>query len=221
MNFDHLDNPVWYALNGRQQQYAIGTENVKRYQPNILPLIGYETSEGIEAIDPYLTDVFYIVSGPLPPLPSHWVVQKELPCIQMILQTPVTVPAATVSRLDVSHSQAMLDLINKVQPGFYKLDTYQLGEYYGVWQEDKLVAIGGERIQLDHFTEISSICTDPDYTGRKYAQHLITHICNTNLSKGNIPFLHVLQSNDRAVRLYEYMGFTQRRLISFWQLKKS
>jgi GNAT superfamily N-acetyltransferase len=219
MNFSSLDNPAWYALNGRQKQYAAGTENIKCFQQNILPFAAYGTPEMINAIDPYLEDVFYFI-GTLPPLPSNWIVLKELPCVQMILQSPIEA-TGTVSLLDASHSTAMLDLINKVQPGFYKKDTRLLGDYYGVWQDDKLVAIAGERIQLEHFTELSAICTDPDYTGRKYAQHLITHLCNTNLNKGNIPFLHVLQSNDRAIRLYEYMGFTPRRLISFWQLKKA
>ena len=219
MNFAHLDNPAWYALNSLQKQYAVGTAHIKCFQQNILPFAAYGTPEDISAIDPYLEDAFYFI-GDLPPLPSNWVLLKELPCVQMILQSPIAA-TAVVSPLNASHSKAMLDLINKVQPGFYKADTLLLGDYYGVWQDDKLVAVGGERIQLESFTELSSIVTHPDYTGRKYAQHLITHLCNTNLSKGNIPFLHVLQSNDRAIRLYEYMGFTQRRLISFWKLQKA
>jgi GNAT superfamily N-acetyltransferase len=219
MNFAHLDNPVWYALSSRQKHYAIGTEHVKCFRQDILPFAAYETPETLASLDSYLEDNFYFI-GVLPPLPSNWELVKELPCVPMILQTAIDAPVGTVSPLDASHSTMMFNLINKVQPGFYKQDTRLLGDYYGIWQDDKLVAIAGERIRLDNFTEISSIITDPDYTGRKYAQHLITHLCNINLSKGNIPFLHVLQSNDRAIRLYEYMGFTQRRLISFWQLKK-
>lgn len=219
MNFSALDNPVWHALNGVQKQYAIGTEHIKCFQRNILPFVAYGSTEEINAIDPYIADVFYIV-GALPPLPSNWIVLKELSCVQMILQTPIEV-TGIVSRLDGSNSTVMLDLINKVQPGFYQSDTHLLGDYYGIWQDNKLVAMAGERIKLEHFTELSAIVTDPDYTGRKYAQQLITHLCNSNLSKGKIPILHVLQSNERAIRLYEYMGFTQRRLISFWLLKKA
>ena len=219
MNFDHLDNPVWYALTSQQQQFAIGTEDVKCFQQHILPFAAYTTPETAHTLDPYLEDTFYMI-GELPPLPSNWTVLKELRCVQMILQTPIEA-MSNVSLLDASHSQTMFDLINKVQPGFYKPDTRLVGDYYGIWQDDKLVSIGGERLRMDHFTEISSIITDPEYTGRKYAQQLITHVCNTNLSKGNIPFLHVLQTNDRAISLYEYLGFTQRRLISFWQLKKA
>jgi ribosomal protein S18 acetylase RimI-like enzyme len=219
MNFAQLDNPAWYALTGHQQQYAVGTDHIKCFQRNVLPFAAYETPSLLSAIGPYLEDVFYII-GDLAPLPSNWIVLKELPCVQMILQSPIAATDAA-SPLNVSHSKAMLDLINKVQPGFYKADTRLLGDYYGVFQDDKLVAVAGERLRLENFTELSAVCTDPDYTGRKYAQHLITHLCNTNLSKGNIPFLHVLQTNERAIRLYEHMGFTRRRLISFWQLKKA
>jgi ribosomal protein S18 acetylase RimI-like enzyme len=218
MNFDHLDNPVWYALTSHQQQYAIGTEHVKCYQPNILPFIGFNTHENINAIDAYSDDTFYII-GDLPPLPANWIITKELPCVQMVLQTPIDA-TINVTHLDASHSNAMFNLVDKVQPGIYKPDTRLLGDYYGIWQDDKLVAMAGERIKTDHFTELSSVVTDPDYTGRKYAQQLIAQVCNTNLNNGKIPILHVLQNNERAIRLYEYMGFTQRRLISFRRLQK-
>lgn len=216
MNFDHLDNPVWYALTTQQQQFAIGTADVKRYQPNILPFVAFKTPASTNTLE--LEGSFYIV-GALPPLPADWTIIRELTCVQMVLQTPVEA-IANVSALNASHSKAMLDLINKVQPGFYLEDTRLAGDYYGIWQDDKLVSVGGERLRLNNFTEVSAIVTDPAYTGRKYAQQLITHICNTNLSKGNIPFLHVLHSNERAIRLYKFLGFTERRLISFWQLKK-
>jgi predicted GNAT family acetyltransferase len=93
-----------------------------------------------------------------------------------------------------------------------------LGNYYGIWQDRRLVAIAGERMRLDGMVEISAVCTDPAHTGHGYAQQLIAHICNNNLDKGNILFLHVLTSNDRAIRLYEHLGFRKRREIVFWKL---
>jgi ribosomal protein S18 acetylase RimI-like enzyme len=106
-----------------------------------------------------------------------------------------------------------------VQPGYYEPGTYQLGNYFGIRQQNKLVAIAGERMRLDGLTEISAICTDPDYAGRKYAQQLIAALCQHNLQQGLTPFLHVIETNERAIRLYEYMGFVVRRTISFWQIQ--
>lgn len=224
--FAKLDNPAWWALTGVQQSFAAGTKHAKRYQRGILPFAAYdpEAKENITALDGFLEagEVFFLI-GELPPLPVHWTLLKELPCAQMINQAAMLPPDSEVSinRLTELHSNDMYHLIQKVQPGYYEHNTHRLGNYYGIWQQDKLVAIAGERMRLEELTEISAICTDPDYTGRKYAQHLIAHLCNTNLGQGNIPFLHVLETNQRAISLYEYMGFTKRRTISFWQLKKS
>jgi len=223
--FAKLDNPAWWALTGIQHSFSEGTTHIKRYRRGVLSFAAYtyEMPENLHALDEWLVagEIFYLI-GKLPPLPAQWELLKELPCAQMIIETPVTIAgkAVPISPLNAFHSTSMFNLINKVQPGYYEPGTRLLGNYYGIWQQDKLVAIAGERMRMEQLTEISAICTDPGYTGQKYAQHLAAHLCNTNLAQGNIPFLHVLQTNTRAIRLYEYLGFTHRRSISFWQLQK-
>ena len=224
--YSKLDNPAWWALTGVQQSFAIGNSHVKRYKRGILPFAACEPghSASIPALSEWLQpgEIFYLI-GELPPLPAACTLLKELPCVQMVLESKVDLlPAAiSITPLNETHSDQLFHLINKVQPGYYEKDTWQLGNYYGIWQNDQLVAVAGERMRLEGLTEISAICTDPAYTGRQYAQYLIAHLCNTNLQAGNIPFLHVLQTNERAIRLYEYLGFKQRRMIPFWQLMVS
>jgi ribosomal protein S18 acetylase RimI-like enzyme len=224
--FAKLDNPAWWALNSVQQSFATVTTHVTRYQRGILPFTAYdhEAKEDITALDELLEpgEVFFLI-GMLPALPDHWSLLNELPCAQMINQSAVTPPDGdvTILSLTINDRTELYNLIQKVQPGYYELDTYRLGSYYGIRQDEKLVAVAGERMRLEELTEISAICTDPAYTGRQYAQHLIAHLCNTNLEAGNIPFLHVLETNQRAIGLYEYMGFTKRRTISFWKLRKN
>ncbi|OQP58764.1 GNAT family N-acetyltransferase [Niastella populi] len=221
-----LDAPAWHALTSAQQSFATGLEHVKRYRPGILPFAAFQPGHENELsslgslLEP--EGIFYLI-GDLPPLPDRFAVLKELPCAQMVLQKPLPVieNTAIISRLTADDKEAMFNLINKVQPGYYEPDTYQLGSYVGIWQQQRLVAIAGERMRLDGLTEISAICTDPDYTGRKYAQQLIAMLCQLNLQQGITPFLHVLETNERAIRLYEYMGFATRRTISFWQMKYS
>ena len=218
-----LDSPAWNALTSVQQTFATGTAHVKRYRRGILPFAacepGYENEMGALAAMVQPGEIFYLIGG-LPPLPDYYTVLKELPCAQMVLQKPV--PAietnATFLPLTANDKEEMFNLINKVQPGYYEPDTYQLGNYFGIRQNGKLVAIAGERMQLDGLTEISAICTDPDYTGRKYAQQLIAVLCRHNLQQGITPFLHVIETNSRAIGLYEFMGFVKRRTISFWQV---
>jgi GNAT superfamily N-acetyltransferase len=221
--FSTLDNPAWWALTGVQQQFAIGTQQVKRYQRGILPFAALETAttENLVTLSDLFEpgEIFYLI-GELPPLPAGMQLLKELPCVQMVLQQPIALPdnVVPVTPLNATYSADMLHLINKVQPGYYEKDTWRLGNYAGIWQQEQLVAIAGERMRLHQLTEISAICTDPAYTGRKYAQYLIAHLCNNNLQTGNTPFLHVVHTNERAIRLYEYLGFTTRRTIPFWQL---
>jgi GNAT superfamily N-acetyltransferase len=224
--FSMLDAPAWWALTGVQQQFAIGTSHAKRYQRGLLPFAACEPghSAGISSLSEWLQpgEIFYLI-GELPTLPAAFTLLKELPCVQMVLASKVDLPPAdlSITPLNETHSEQLFHLINKVQPGYYEKDTWRLGNYYGIWQNDQLVACAGERMRLEGLTEISAICTHPAYTGRKYAQYLIAHLCNTNLQAGNIPFLHVLQTNERAIGLYEYLGFKQRRMIPFWQIESS
>ena len=220
-----LDNPAWSALTGPQRSFAEGNDVVKRFRSNNLPFSAYdyENADQVHQLDELLKpgEVFFLI-GELPPLPENWTVLADLRCLQMINAAPV-VPLENkveITLLTETHKQDMIDLVQRVQPGYFAPDTYQLGNYYGIWDKGTLVAMAGERMRVTGMTEISAVCTHPDYTGRKYAQQLVTKICNDNHSNGIIPFLHVLETNERAVKLYEFMGFATRRVISFWKLQK-
>jgi GNAT superfamily N-acetyltransferase len=216
--FSVLDNPAWHALNSKHRDLAIGTAQAKRYSPEIVSFIGFEQSP--ESLDPFIKEgeSFFII-GDLPPLPAHWKMQHDLVCLQMVCEKFIMAGDATVIE-ELSNSQEMYELVTKVQPGYYLPGTHRMGNYFGIRQEGKLVAMAGERMRLDGLTELSAIVTLPEFTGRKYAGHLITHLVNRNLAAGIIPFLHVSQSNERAIGLYEHLGFVTRRKISFYLIKK-
>ncbi|HEY4207876.1 MAG TPA: GNAT family N-acetyltransferase [Puia sp.] len=216
-----LDNPLWHALKGAQQAFSIGSAHVRRYRPGILPFAAYDYNapDKIIELDNFLDkDAIFFLVGELPALPPHWQLIRELPCLQMILE-PAFIPiqdTPAVIPLTLADKDPMFELIRRVQPGYYERDTHELGNYFGVFENKKLVAIAGERMRLEGMIEISAVCTDPAYTGRGYAQQLIFHICQAN--RGKRIFLHVLTSNERAIRLYEHLGFRKRREISFWKL---
>jgi len=96
-----------------------------------------------------------------------------------------------------------------------------MGDYYGIYENGQLVSVTGERMRMPALTEISAVVTHPDFTGRKYAQQLIAFVSNKNLHAGNIPFLHVAETNERAIRIYEHLGFIKRRMINFTKIKRS
>jgi predicted GNAT family acetyltransferase len=95
-----------------------------------------------------------------------------------------------------------------------------LGNYYGIFKNGELVAAAGERMKMFDFIEVSAIVTHPRHTGKGYAKQLIAHTVNNIFIKNKTPYLHVLENNFTAIKLYEKLGFIARRKISFWNIAK-
>jgi GNAT superfamily N-acetyltransferase len=218
-----LDNPAWYALAESHSQFAVGTDRIKRYRPDIVAFAAFSSGNNnlVELTDLIGIDESVFLIGDLPELPSNFMIESTLPCAQMIIHsaitTPLTIPIETLGTKD---DDEIMALINLVQPGYYKPGTRLMGDYFGIRQNGKLVAITGERMRMNGLTEVSAVVTHPDFTGRKYAQQLVTHVVNKNLAAGIVPFLHVAETNQRAIRIYEHLGFVKRRTINFTKIKR-
>jgi len=83
----------------------------------------------------------------------------------------------------------------------------ELGDYFGWFDGDKLVAMAGERMHASPFREISAVCTHPDHQGRGLARRLMTKLALRQMQRGETPFLHVMRGNTGALGLYQRMGF--------------
>ena len=122
-------------------------------------------------------------------------------------------PAAV--RLGAADVPEMTDLVRRTEPGPFLPRTVELGDYWGVRHDGALVAMAGERMRVDGWTEISAVCTDPAYRGQGLASRLIRTVAAGIRDRGEVPFLHAVVQNVSAIRLYESMGFTTRRHITF------
>jgi GNAT superfamily N-acetyltransferase len=215
-----LDNPVWNSLQTRHSQYGIGVTGVQKYPADMLPFIAFENKahEVLQKIEPYTekNKKLYIV-GILPEIPANWTVSARLDCAQMVCLSPVSFTAREelqVTRL--GDADEMLEFINTVLPGFFKKRTPLLGNYYGIRVNGELVAMAGERLNMTGLTEVSAVGTHPAHTGKGFAKYLITYLCQKIQKIGDIPFLHVLNTNERAIGLYKSIGFEKRRDMPFW-----
>jgi len=222
-----LDNPVWNALQTVHKDFAIGTENIKRYPAGVLQIMGCANpfTANLQEIDPWLApgEKIFMV-GDLPPLPADWTNFIKIDCVQMVWPKPVNVPVKTpadILPIGESSRADLLELVNLANPGYFFENTYQLGSYFGTWQDGKLIAAAGERLKMNGLTEVSAVVTHPDYTGRGFAQQLVAHVAAKNFDEGNIPFLHFVTDNIRARKVYELVGFEERRIITFWGLMRS
>jgi ribosomal protein S18 acetylase RimI-like enzyme len=136
---------------------------------------------------------------------------------QMILNAlgPPPEIADSIEPLTVEHVEQMLALVELTQPGPFRPRTIELGDYYGVFADGRLVAMAGERLQTPEFTEVSAVCTHPQARGKGLAAALTHRVATGIAGRGQTPILHVAQSNGGAQRVYERLGFTVRAALEF------
>jgi len=217
-----LDNPVWHALQTVHRTLAEGTPGVQRYKPGVLQVMGAEHPERApynELLDWLHVGEKMFTVGDVPVLPDNWKYVQQVDCLQLLCEKIPNVPQNDVVKLEDKDLADMLTLINISLPGFFHERTPLLGDYFGIFQEGRLVAMAGERMRLEGYTEVSAVATHPEFTGRGYAQQLVAHVMTKNLDAGIIPFLHVTATNERAVRVYEKLGFKSRRRVAFTQFE--
>ena len=220
-----LDNPAWSALTTVHKTFAVGKEGARRYRKGVLPFAALGPEGQVDELDILMDagESFYLI-GVLPKLPANWTLELELPCAQLLAPDDLrSMPRVTETlvALGAEHRDEMYRLVMAVQPGYYLRDTPLLGSYFGIFDDGRLAAMAGERIRMTGFSEISAVCTLPEYRGRGFAQQLMTRVCAAEVAAGVQPFLHVSKANTGALRLYEHLGFRHRRDISFYRLKKT
>ena len=128
------------------------------------------------------------------------------------LKESETVEARRLTEDDVPQ---MLELVRITQPGPFRPATISLGRYFGHFRDRQLVAMAGERLRPDGFAEVSAVCTHPDAQGQGLASALTHLVASGIIEEGRQPFLHVAESNEKARRIYDALGFRQRRLVEF------
>lgn len=220
---NYLDNPVWHSLNETHAKFALTYNELKSYQPDYC-LFGASNHHSANAneVEQYakLIDNFYIV-GEKPAFPGYFILKKELVCLQMILDRSINEHIHDeIIQLNDKHEEELFDLVNLVQPGYFRSKTSKLGDYYGIFKNGLLVSVTGERMKMNDFTEVSAVVTHPAHLGKGYAKQLITYTVNKIFNENKVPFLHVAQSNTNAIHLYHKLGFVTRREIIFWNLEK-
>lgn len=213
-----LDNPIWQALNSGHRVLAEGNALARRYPYEIGPLSGLiDQSEAaydaLAALARPGEQMVLFLESPLR-APSGWQVDIDSELTQMVApeRLPDTVDPG-IQPLGEADIPDMLSLAELTQPGPFRHRTRDLGGYVGIRQDGRLAAMAGERLHLEGYTEISAVCTHPDFQNRGYARALMVHVANHILQRGEIPFLHAWKHNVNAIRVYEKLGFTQRRLL--------
>lgn len=215
-----LDNPVWHSLQETHKAFSVDFGGICFYRPAYCPFGGFIHDDNLEQkLNHYaaLNPNFFIV-GKYPKHDASLVLDKELVCNQMILENPIEIKASKNDDIitELTNKTELFNLVNDVQPGYFRSETAELGSYFGIYKKGSLIAVTGERMKMDAYTEVSAVVTHPDHTGLGYAKRLVTYVANKIFSENKVPYLHVAETNSPAIALYEKLGFRTRRKISFW-----
>ena len=221
-----IADPAGDALLTRQHALNEGNMDLRYFPADVSPFIsiGRFTDEDIrrhwDAV-PMQRPFSVMVVGD-PQLPADAEIILHLPLFQMHCPQlrHFHLPAADIRLLGPADLPAMLDLTARTRPGPFFARTPRMGAYYGLFVDDKLVSMAGERLKPPGHTEASAICTDPDYLGRGYGSAMTTVACAHILRNQCQPFLHVRQDNSRAIDVYKKLGFEIRADVYFAIFKK-
>jgi len=228
-----LDNAFWSSLTTRHRDIALRVGDIARYPAAHAPFLGIahadvDIAAAAEGETPLVApgESVYLLGVAPSRVPDGWTLQAFDDLAQMACTTPLDiVDGPEVIPLGEWHRADVLALTALVYPHYFRERTVEMGRYFGIYMPDasgdtRLAAIIGERLGTDAYTEMSAICTHPDFNGRGYARRLTALLSNDTLAQGRMPFLHVSHANTRAKRLYEQLGYRLRRNIGFWSLRR-
>ena len=226
MTEHYLDRAVFHALSTRHAPIALGTVHARRYQAEISPFAGTadDGDVSLSALAELVPADGMIISARVgdQPLPRGIVAEHVWPGVQMVAEK-LSAPEGDHAFLELGDDDApeMVALATLTKPGPFLARTNRFGGYIGVRIEGRLVAMAGHRLQVPGYTEVSAVCTHPDFRGRGYGSFLLCTVAARIKARGETPFLHTFASNTGAIRLYERLGFVHRSNISVTVLRRA
>ncbi|MGH8182749.1 MAG: GNAT family N-acetyltransferase [Rhodanobacteraceae bacterium] len=224
---DHvLDRPVWESLAGRHATLSEGDALARRYVRDV-NLFASARDDGTEALAALAGLVapgehVYILQVPEIVVPSALRATKKALGVQMVATRGVRPESASERILVLGDADAaeMLALARLTEPGPFLARTHVMGRFIGIRIEGRLAAMAGERMRVPGHTELSGVCTHPDFRGRGLARRLSAEVSAAIEARGETPFLHAWKDNRPAIALYEKLGFRLRADVNVAVLER-
>jgi ribosomal protein S18 acetylase RimI-like enzyme len=207
-----LDNVFWHALTGEQAHIAQGSGGARRFARGYSPILGFASQQApdfapLDAVCE--AGERFFVQGWTGDAAPGWPVTLESTMYLMTWQGASSLddPAPEAVALGPQHADEAVALAKLTNPGPFGPLTLRMGEYFGLFEAGRLVAMAGERAHAGRWREVSGICTHPQHQGRGLARRLASKLVARQLRRGQVPFLHVMSANLGARTLYLRMGF--------------
>lgn len=210
-----LDRPVWFSLTTAHRHFSEGDALARRYT-SAVNFFASAADDGDEALAALASLVqpgtrVYIMQVPEVVVPPGLVAVKMAKGVQMVASEALSCERGSdIVTLSDDDAPEMLALATLTEPGPFRERTHEMGRFLGVRLDGRLAAMAGERMRFPGYTEVSAVCTHPDFRGRGLARRLSTAVAAAIQARGETPFLHAWKTNHPAITLYETLGFTWR-----------
>ena len=222
-----LDLPVWATLTTHHASSSEGNVLARRFLPDV-NLFASARDDSPEAIAALATlvrpgEIVYLLQVPDIVIPPGFVTIKEGKGVQMVVTRRGLFEAAREDILTLGNEDApeMIRLAELTEPGPFVERTHTMGTFRGIRIGGQLAAMAGERMRFPGYTEVSGVCTHPEFRSRGLANRLSAAVAAAIAARGDQAFLHAWKSNQSAITLYERLGFEVRAEVNGVVLKRA
>ena len=215
-----LERPAWASLTTHHAALSVGGALARRYAADV-NLFASARDDSLEALTALGAVVgpgarVFVLQVPDIVVPAGLVATKSARGVQMVAAGSVRADGGghDIVRLGDADAPEMLALAQLTEPGPFLTRTHVMGTFLGVRIDGRLAAMAGERFRFRGYTEVSGVCTHPDFRGRGLARRLSAAVAAGIEARGERPFLHAWSTNRAAISLYESLGFELRSEVN-------
>jgi predicted GNAT family acetyltransferase len=220
-----LDRPIWASLTTHHASLSEGNALARRFarDVNLFASSRDDSPAALAALADLVKpgNNVFVLQVPNIVIPPGLVEGKTAKGVQMVATRSI-VFARTYDILTLTDEDApeMLELATLTEPGPFLARTHTMGTFLGIRIGGRLVAMAGERLRFPGYTEVSAVCTHPEFRGRGLARRLSAAVAAAIEARGEQPFLHAWKTNQAAISLYEGLGFEVRTEVNVAVLKR-
>ncbi|MGH8291367.1 MAG: GNAT family N-acetyltransferase [Steroidobacteraceae bacterium] len=221
-----LDRPVWASLSAQHLPLSMGGPLARRYAPdvNLFASACDDTAAALAALTELVQpgERVYLLQVPDIIVPAGLMTIRAAKGVQMVATLRIKTAMADDEVVELTDADApeMLALAKLTEPGPFLPRTHTMGVFRGIRIDGRLAAMAGERFRFPGYTEVSGVCTHPDFRGRGLARRLSAAVAARIELRGERPFLHAWSSNRPAISLYQSLGFEIRAEVDVKVLER-
>ncbi len=190
-----LDRPVWASLTTHHAALAEGNSLARRFvrDVNLFASACDDSPAALAALAALVKpeESVFLLQVPNIVIPPGCVEIKAAKGVQMVATRSMTseVKGDDIVMLTDEDAPEMLALATLTEPGPFLARTHAMGAFIGIRVSGRLAAMAGERMRFPGYTEVSGVCTHPDFRGRGFARRLSATVAARIEARGDQPFL--------------------------------